>query len=419
MPYEKIPENPQNWQNARVPRWGLSRGIRQLLILDMPFLAALTYFFCCGNILVPRLKFVVGILSSLLLILCVVFLWRIARNFLMELFRPTVGRREIGGRVWNRLWGWHQVLFRKYILINSCDSIPSDHWSRWLGGPAYLIIYDGFAVYLEYGNGFHRVVGPGFPIPYLDSRETIKAIVDLRPQFREFDANSWTKDGIKVILGVRVESRIGADFSPEKADRARLYPFDRISVRQAVEYTAVREHNGKLIEVDWCEGVTGKIKGLLAHYISSHRLDELFLINKGNVQVLSPGILKQIYEEANKSLKRVGIHVSNIQIIKTQIPNDVYGQRLDVWKAGRDSLATRIHGEGHAYEIRVNQEVLSKAQRELIVTITRNLEKIDPSLYPETTLLSLSKVLDQGMKDPLVRTFMTKETLSLIERLLR
>ena len=138
------------------------------------------------------------------------------------------------------------------------------------------------------------------------SRETIKTIVDLRPQYREFEVNGWTKDGIKVILGVRVETRIGSDYSPDKADLKLLYPFDRISVRHAVEYAAVKEQGGKLIEAVWCEGATGKIKGLLAHYISSRRLDELYLIDRGNVQVLSADVLKWLLYQANDGLKKVG-----------------------------------------------------------------------------------------------------------------
>ena len=95
----------------------------------------------------------------------------------------------------------------------------------------------------------------------------------------------------------------------------------------------------------------------------------------------------------------------------------MYGQRLDVWKASKDNLVTRIHGEAYAYEIRVGQEAAAKAQRELIVSITRNLARTDPSRFPETTLLSLTKILDRGLKDPLVRTFISKGTLSLLEDL--
>ena len=87
------------------------------------------------------------------------------------------------------------------VLINSGTAVPRK-------------LYHGFAAYLEYGNTFGRVVGAGVPIPILDNRETIKAVVDLRPQIREFDVNGWTKDGIPTLDTVR---RLGIDF-PEVLD---------------------------------------------------------------------------------------------------------------------------------------------------------------------------------------------------------
>ncbi|MBN2385411.1 MAG: hypothetical protein JXB85_00195 [Anaerolineales bacterium] len=308
-------------------------------------------------------------------------------------------------------------MFRKFLILNRTELDPADHWSKWLGGPANLIIHDGFAAYLEYGNRFQRVVGAGVPIPHLDARETIKAIVDLRPQFREVEANAWTKDGIKVILGVRVEFRIGSQYSPENADPKRLYLFDPISVRHAVEYTAVRQRDGALVEADWCEGTLGKVTGLLAHHISSRRLDELYLTDRGEGQILSAEVLNQLCEDANQGLRTAGIHVRNIQIIKTHIPEDVYGQRLDVWKAGKDSVVTRIHGEGHASEIRLGEAARARAQRDLIVSIIQSLERVDPLQHPEAILLCFSKVLDQGLHDPWVRTSISKDTLLLLENL--
>ncbi len=433
MPYQNIPEDPQEWQNAKVPRVLPSRAIRQLLIVDLPLFALIFYLPVAGLLLAPHLGllfrsdspasffslFIIWIrfiLPSLVMLTCAYILLRTARAFVIELFRPS-SAEDVENRIWNRLWGLHQLANRKFLIVNSIELDPPDHWSKWLGGPAYLVIYDGFAVYLEYGNRFRRVIGAGLPVPLLDTRETIKMIVDLRPQFREFDVNGWTKDGIKVILGVRVESRIGSDYSPEKADPKLLYPFDPLSVRRAVEYTAVRMQDGKLVEADWCEGAKGKIQGLLAHHISTRRLDELYLTDRGEEQVLSADVMKQLLEEANNGLKNVGIHVSNIQITKTQIPEDVYGQRLDVWKAGKDSVITRIQGEARAFEIRIGEEKRAQAQRDLILSITRSLGRIDPQQYPEATLLSLSKILDRGLKDPLVRGLMARETLLLLENL--
>jgi len=72
-----------------------------------------------------------------------------------------------------------------FILLQEADDLAEDHWARWFGGPATLVIYDGVALYLERGNKFSRVLGPGLPMPVLERYERIKAIVDLRPQVNE------------------------------------------------------------------------------------------------------------------------------------------------------------------------------------------------------------------------------------------
>lgn len=419
MPYQNLPGNPPKKQKIQI-RFS-DHVIRQLLIVDLPLVGLLAYLMVAEFILAPRLGLLPGpvlfLLPFIVLIFCLFYLWGVGRNFLMELFHPSVSKKEVGHLVWNRLWGWYQLFFSKSITINSTRLEPPDHWSQWLGGPASLVVYDGFAAYLEYGNRYQDVIGAKESSRELDPHETIKAIVDLRPQFRDFEVDGWTKDGIRVNLFVRAESRIGSNNSPDKADQKLLYPYDPDSIQRAVEYTAVKSHDGKLAEADWSESVTGKVTGLLAHHISTHRLDELFLTDRGGKQILSAELLKQLLDEANHGLNSAGIQVSNIQIIETQIPEDVYGQRLDVWKSAKDSTVTRIRGAAQAYEIRVSEEARARAQRELILSITRNLERIDPQKYPEASLLSLSKVLDRGLKDPSVRAIMEKETLSILENL--
>jgi hypothetical protein len=423
MPDLQFPENPQEWQYANVPRVISERGIRQFFFFDIPFVLAVAYFlFEVGLKFDHQVWWRIGIISVVLMLAFVGRLFYVARGFLIELFRPS-SKEKVCAVIGNRLWGYRTVpilrnIFpNKFILINRTDLDAVDPWSKWLGGPANLVIYDGFAAYLEYGNRFRRVVGPGLPMPYLDTRETIKMIVDLRPQFREFKANGWTKDGIKVILGVRIEARIGSDYSPDSADPKLLYPFDSISVRHAVEYTVARNHDKEIVESDWCEVVIENIKILLARLISRRRLDELYIADRVSEQLLSAEVLQEMINDANNSLKSAGIHVSNIQITKTQIPEDVYGQRLDVWKAGKDSVIMRIQGEARAYALRVGEETRSKAQRDLIVSIIRSLGTIDPQQFPEVALLSLSKVLDRGLKDPLVRAVMARETLLVLENL--
>ena len=106
-----------------------------------------------------------------------------------------------------------------YIIAKDGEIDKKDKWPAWsacnLGGPLSLIVFDGSALYLERGNRFSRVVGPGEKIPFLEWYETIKYVVDLRPKMKTDKFDVWTKDGIKIKFEIQIECRIG---DPSKND---------------------------------------------------------------------------------------------------------------------------------------------------------------------------------------------------------
>lgn len=413
-----IPDNPQQWANVNIPReFNLPRVLRQFIVVD--FFSIMTiFYFTCVFLLRFRSRLLAGLVAGTVFLVCVLYLLLIARAFVMQLFRPSTPAVDVGTRIWNRLWAWHSFFFHETLVINNTELGPGDQWASWQGGPVNLVINDGYAVYIEYGNIFQRTLGPSLPLPEMDARETIKTIVDLKPQYLDFHAKAWTKDGIKVEVKVRIEARIGAWYSPDAPVTKQLYPFGGHSVRQAVEYTAVRERDGALSEVDWRDGAIGRVNGLIAHHISMYRLDELYLTERGDGQILSARVLENLRNMANAGLRINGIYIGNIQITETQIPENVYGQRLDVWKSGKDNVITRVHGQADAYETRVMEAARARAQRDLIVSITRSLAVIPPDKLGDAARLSMTKILDRGLKDPLVKGMLTKETQILLENLL-
>ena len=396
----------------------LNRGFRQFLLMGVPLVMiigwlALSYFFLAlrssnfqgydftsslTSVVVAALRFVV--LPAMLVLIGVYFLLNRAQEYIFALYQPEPETDlEVKERIWHRLWGWYgSFSFRNYMVVKDTKLESSNHWSTWLGGPAFLIIYDGFAVYLERGNCFSRVAGAP-SIAYLDPRETIKAIVDLRPQIRDAQVTAWTKDGIKIKIKMRLEFQIEPGTAMNSSDSKLVYPFNSIAVRKAVEFTAVRLRDGNPQEADWCEGTIGNVTGLVGHHISSRRTDELFLKNGGGGQMLSSAIITGLIEQANAGLIRdVGVRILSLQIIDIAISPDVNRQRLDVWEAEKDNLVARIYGEARAYEIRMHEAVLARAQRDLIVAIAKGLEQVDSSHFPEPLLLSVSNILDQGLK---------------------
>ena len=430
-------ETLSNWLRLYLAFRAMNRGPRQFLLVGIPLViivwwVTLAYFFLSLHFrnfqgfdstksilssLAIGVRFALP--STIIILIGVYFLLNRAKAFVSAFYQPAPETEsEVKERIWHRLWGWHGFFsFQNYMIVKDTKIESSNHWSTWLGGPAFLVIYDGFAAYLERGNCFSRIVG-AFPITYLDPRETMKAVVDLRPQIRDGQVNAWTKDGIRITLKIRVEFQIEPGISQNSSDAKLVYSFNPLAVRKAVEYTAVRLRDGKLQEADWCEGTMGTVTGFIGHHVCSRRMDELFLSNGGGGQVLSPGVITVLIEKANSSLSRdAGVRILSLQITDIVIPQDVRRQRLDVWEAQKDSLVTRIHGEAQAYEIRTNEAALAKAQRDLIVAIAKSLGRVDPSHFPEPLLLSVSGILEQGLKDPLVQTYMAKGTLDALKRL--
>ena len=73
---------------------------------------------------------------------------------------------------------------------------------------------------------------------------------------------------------------------------------------------------------------------------------------------------------------------------------------------------------GWKYLIRTNEEARARAQRDLIVAIAKSLGQVDAAHFPdEPLLLSLSGILDQGLRDPLVQSYMARGTLDALKKL--
>ena len=336
---------------------------------------------------------------------------RVTGQFFQRFYNPPEGT-DSKDLILARLSG-----YGSRIPIHSDHLELSQSWLKWLGGPAGLIINDGFAVYLEKGNCFSRILGPGKP--HLELGETVKAIIDLRPIIREGAVNAWTKDGIQIELKVRLETQIGHEAYRSNGSENLVYPFDPEDIQKAVEKTFVRVDpaSKSFAESNWVDGVWSKVKGFLSTYISSHTVDELFLAEWGTSQMLSQSASRKVFQELNQNLIEYGARISNLQITSFNIPEEVNRQRIQTWEAERQSVETVTIGQTKAYEIREREKARAEAEQEIIANIAREMERIDFDRLQETILLSLSGILDQSLSDPFTRTLVTNETLDTLEKL--
>ena len=311
----------------------------------------------------------------------------------------------------------------QYILANNGEIIKSDKWpawmSRFLGGPLLLIVFDGCALYLERGNRFSRVVGPGDKIPFLEWYETIKYIVDFRPKTHTDKFDVWTKDGIKLNLTVQIECRIG---DPKKhAPTSKLvYPYDPVAIKQAIERYSVRwpeRLTGEPSEFNWLHAAWGQVTGVVPNYIGSRVLDDLFVASRNNGQILSPDSMRDIFEKINEATHPFGVFVTDFQVLEVKLPKVVEKAQKDLWLAEKQGLSALIDGEAKAFSIRTREKARAEAQRDIIIAIADGLRKNEEGRFEEPLLLSLSGILDESLNEPLTRAYLAKETLDALEQL--
>jgi len=372
------------------------------------------------------------LLSPLLVTIAGVLLINfMSTKFIRAFYRPTADtripsliRRKLLGipplpLILNAVWKY------PLVVIEETRSLERNHWSRWAGGPATLVIYDGTAVYLERGNRFSRVVGPGKPpMPFLEHQETIKAVVDLRPQVKTGKILPWTREGIQVELDVRLECQINASKEAKEKSSNLVYPFDPLEVKKAVEYTAVKfdEEENQLYESDWLNGVWEYVTGYLTEHINKHHIDDIALANlidlgptKGNLYSLH--LAEKHIEQINADLQKrnCGAHVSNMHI-QIKFPPEVNEHRIAFWESGREILAAIQQGRAEGERIRIREKARSKAENDILDIITNRLREAGSNNYAEVLLLSLAGILE-NLDDPLVRSLIGENSLTLLEKL--
>jgi regulator of protease activity HflC (stomatin/prohibitin superfamily) len=437
------PERPEDWQTAYTRddayRDSEKRRSEYLLRIIICFFILLTYVYfrlANSNLFTgstPLIKASFILITTLMSIALFIVIVKTASNsastFFAEFYHPPE-KVDPAKIIKYRLLGRSKLppplnLFSQfeYILIKDGQIDKKEKWSAWsacnLGGPISLIVFDGNALYLERGNRFSRVVGPGDNIPFLEWYETIKYVVDLRPKIKTDKFDAWTKDGIKISLEVQIECRIG---DPSKNDPANgiVYPYDPIAVKKAVERYSVRwpdRLKGEQSEFTWIDAAWGQVTGIVPGYISSRMLDDLFIANRNSGQILSPHAMKEILGKLNNATNMFGVFITDFQIQKIELPKGVEDHQKDYWKAERQGIAAVIDGQAKAFSIRAHEQARADGQYDLILAIAEGLEKYVNGHFTEPMLLSLSSVLDESIKEPLTRAYLAKETLDTLEQL--
>jgi len=321
------------------------------------------------------------------------------------------------------------------ISLREAGDLPQKHWSRWLGGPAKLAIFDGVALYLEKGGKFSRIIGPGLPFPQLERNETIKIAIDLRPQIvARTGIKTWTKDGIEVQFNVRAEFQVA---SSEKAKKNSVilekgkgatnlrFPYDAKAVKRVAESVAVKfnNENKKRSERSWERSALGTTIGKLKAYIAGHSIDELLLLDVNSPHLSSFKVSDKLFESINVSLVYDGSQLRSLQI-KELLPVDqeISDKLLNFWKVRREIINMARVGETEAEGIRAKQRARTIAQQDLLNSLIENLDEInkdfngiDPDRFSEASILLLTQIIEKSVSDPIIGTYIAREVLETLE----
>lgn len=441
------PENPEHWQTAYTRENGYHDSKKHesgfLAPIIFCFLVMLAYvlihitplpfpFFESYSPLIRVLIAFVLILLFFVFFMVMVTTpsTRLTSTFFNEFYRPPSGVDT--SRIINyRLFGksnlpppLNMLSQFAYVIVRDSQIDKKDEWPAWMarnvGGPITLIVFDGCAIYLERGNRFSRVVGPGEKVPFLEWHETIKYVVDLHPKVKDGNFDVWTKDGIKIKVTAQIECRIG-DPSMNDPANGMVYPYDPIAVKKAVERYSVRwpkRQEGEPEEVTWLDAAWGQVTGIVPGYIGSRTLDDLLIADRNSGQILSAAAMEEIFGKLNSATNTFGVFITDFQILKVELPKEVEQHQKEYWKAERQSIDTIRDGQAKALHIRTQEKARAEAQRDLIISIADRLIKNNKDgQYTEQLLVALSGILDNSLQDPLMRAYLAKETLETLEKI--
>ena len=433
-----FPKNPDDWQTAYLRKTAYNDSEKR----SMAFLLSLAYALPIGIFAMIRLLYLhfwgpypglgwdlVKLLTIVVLIVVVLIgAFRFTTSFFLKFYLPPENIDPV--KIINfRLSGIQKPMLpletlsqSKYIIAKDGELEKKNEWPCWmarnLGGPLLLVVFDGCALYLERGNRFSRIVGPGEHLPFLEQYETIKYVVDLRPKVKTGDVTVWTKDGIKITLTIKITCGIG-DPAKKDPDAKLVYPYDPVAVKQAIERYAIRwpKDQKEPSEFTWLHAAWGQVTGIIPGYIGARSLDDLLIADLQSGQILSPESIQTIFQKLNQATNQFGVYITEFQVIKMEPPEKVKEQHKNNWEAERQSIATIIDGRARADSIRTSEEARAEAQRNLILAIAEGLEKNQSGQFTEPLLLSLTGILDESLQDPLARSYLAKEALDTLEKL--
>ena len=207
------------------------------------------------------------------------------------------------------------------------------------GAPVVVVVKPYNAVVLVRGTAVSRIEGS--ELIKLQKGETIKAVIDLRPQGRGYEREALTHDNIPLTVkgGVafRIESasdtrrrrpREGHETGPFKGVISGPYPVYRSTLYRAVFGIPA----GK----DWQSQTEGTAGSRVGGAIREFRIDEIFVVDEEERVNLERTALQDIIDKARagtiETARNWGVQVAGVGINTIEMPEEVQKAFLARWK---------------------------------------------------------------------------------------
>ncbi len=239
------------------------------------------------------------------------------------------------------------------------------------------------------GTRFVRPDGPGFV--RLETGEHVDQVLDLRKHIRSQDVTANTRDGIPLVMEIRVVFRIKP---PGQApDDSRLeYPYDNAAIFQVSQASSVDENNQLL---PWSEQLTPQAASYMVSEVAQFTLNEI-----SEDPGLLNGIQRRVRNLLRSNFDNMGIKIFDVVVTMRALPEEIMQQRLTNWRAPWEGDIREEVAKRDIETMRRMKRARAQAQVEIIASITENIDRMrrtENVALPQVINLRVIEALDAAI----------------------
>ena len=370
--------------------------------------------------LLPNWQFWLAVALDMLPVIIVMMLtlWLAAR-FVQAVYKLDNWQQGMGFLLYSRCdlpgFGPWMKIEKGEIAAGGADILKS------IGGPGHLVVYNDSAVVLERGGRLTRVDGTGFS--EIEPFEKVYDTIDLRPKRWVYTVRAMTKEGISISWDAEIQYQI--DDGGLAPTEQSPYPLSEDHVFRAATCKWVFAPGGAEM-MDW-EGrlIISETEGNLRTILARRHLDQLVGLTDAEAEAARESVQAELEKKLRDVAPNLGARILGVKLGNLKVDDAVTEQWIKAWKARWQRWSAGLLAQGEASYIYLYETVKAEAQIQLIVNITRTLQKliasrtITPRGVNQIVLMRLFSVLDRAGFAASSRVFFPTQSLEALEGIRR